>query len=103
MGSDETLLVNYCQMYPSKLAAICGAKIPNAWGLHDVHGNVVEWCEDMHEAEGMYRMNRGGSWNSDAEYSRSAYRNPYHPADRRELIGFRVALSPSVKQPEAER
>ena len=62
MGNDETLLVSYSQMYPSKLPSLCGAKIPNGWGLHDVHGNVGEWCEDLIDATNPYRVNRGGSW-----------------------------------------
>ncbi len=36
-GDDESLLVGYCQMVPSKLTALVGQKLPNAWGLHDAH------------------------------------------------------------------
>ncbi len=97
MGSVETLLVNYCQMYPSKLTAICGAKIPNAWGLHDVHGNVWEWCEDVYDTTGSYRAPRGGGWYGVAGHSRSANRGREVPSIRNDAIGFRVALSPSVK------
>ncbi len=102
MGDDETLLVSYCQMYPSKLASVCGGKIPNGWGLHDVHGNVYEWCEEIYGSMGTHRVYRGGSWLYDAGYCRSAYRYWLDPSDRLYDYGFRVALSPSVKSPEAD-
>ncbi|MEI8213100.1 MAG: protein kinase [Planctomycetota bacterium] len=101
MGNDETMLVSYCQMYPSKLTSFCGAKLPNGWGLHDVHGNVFEWCEDLYDVKGTYRVARGGSWDYDAGYCRSAVRDGSFPSGRYFLNGFRLALSPSVKQPEA--
>ncbi|MEQ1827567.1 MAG: formylglycine-generating enzyme family protein, partial [Pirellula sp.] len=101
MGNDETMLVSYCQMYPSKLAFLCGAKLPNGWGLHDVHGNVFEWCEDLYGV-GSSRVFRGGSWSREAGLCRSAYRNGYDPSNRHMTDGFRVALSPSVSSPEAD-
>ncbi len=104
-GDDEGLLAAYCQMYPSKLTAVSGEKLPNAWGLHDTHGNVWEWCEGSRDSGGSgvsYRVNRGGSWRNDAAFCRSAYRGSYVPADHTSLIGFRLALSsPSGVTPEA--
>ena len=58
-GDDETLLTGYCQMFPSRLSAICGSKLPNGWGMFDVHGNVWDLCEDFENAN---RVFRGGSW-----------------------------------------
>ncbi len=94
MGSDETLLVNYCQMFPSKLAALGGAKIPNAWGLHNVHGNVSEWYDDSYGTKrNRSRVVRGGDWEIEARFCKSAFRNWGDPTVRHRRGGFRVALS----------
>ncbi|MBU6238839.1 MAG: SUMF1/EgtB/PvdO family nonheme iron enzyme [Planctomycetes bacterium] len=93
IGSDESLLAASCQMFPSKLASRCGKKLPNAWGLFDMHGNVWEWCWDLYDSEGSVRVSRGGSWLYEAAICRSAYRCGYVPPHRSIRIGFRVALS----------
>jgi formylglycine-generating enzyme required for sulfatase activity len=83
----------------------------NAWGLYDMHGNLYEWCLDhWHDSytekpedlkkdgnaswlssdELKSRLLRGGSWNTDARYCRSAYRTVNLPVIRDDILGFRV-------------
>lgn len=89
-----------------------GVSKPNPFGLHDMHGNVEEWCLDWHgpypaerqvdpvgRAEGIARVTRGGSHNTDVHYLRSANRSGAIPEDRSWLIGFRVVQAP---MPETE-
>ena len=90
----------------SKTHAV-GTKKSNAWGLHDMHGNVWEWCADSYGDElvggsdpsgpssGVHRVNRGGSWLSHAATCRAATRGRLTPDSRFDSLGFRPALVPS--------
>jgi formylglycine-generating enzyme required for sulfatase activity len=84
-----------------------GEKKANAWGLHDMHGNVSEWCQDRwHEnydgapndghaweqGSDNRRVVRGGSWNDFANYCRAAFRYRLAPGDRGIVVGVRLAV-----------
>ena len=84
-----------------------GMKKPNAWGLYDMHGNVCEWCLDAPlvytsssvtdpkgSSTGKSRVFRGGSWDLNPRYCRSALRFGHTPDYRYYHLGFRLALVP---------
>ncbi len=83
--------------------APAGSLAPNAFGLHDVHGNVCEWCRDSGggysagpatdplSEGGELRVYRGGGWTAIAAYARSTHRDPNAPYIRDSAIGVRPA------------
>ncbi len=75
-----------------------GQKKPNAFGLYDMHGNVWEWCEDLFEAGGSFRVDRGGSWNSISGDCAAGSRDCDHPDFRYDYLGFRLAASQDVNR-----
>jgi formylglycine-generating enzyme required for sulfatase activity len=86
--------------------AVVGTYAPNAFGLHDMHGNVLEWCLDTYASYapgpvtdpfvtgGPNRVIRGGSWYFNSFICRSAFRVYVTPGYALSFNGFRVVLAP---------
>ncbi len=85
-----------------------GGKKPNTFGLHDMHGNVWEWCQDWHgkygaeavddpsgPTTGSHRVLRGGCRRAYVGICRSTVRYYFSPGDRDADMGFRVARVPA--------
>jgi sulfatase modifying factor 1 len=97
---------------PIRRSLPVGSYPANPWGICDMHGNVFEWCRDWYHArlpggtdpdlrdakegavqnrDGTYsRVRRGGAWNDQGKFCRSALRLRYEPERRSDHIGFRV-------------
>jgi len=90
-----------------------GSYPPNAWGLYDMHGNVLEWCQDWYGKKyyneckqqgiadnpkgseaGSRRVLRGGGWRDFGQCCRSALRSCCGPGDRFSGFGFRLVFVP---------
>lgn len=72
-----------------------GLKEPNAWGLHDMLGNLWEWCWDLYDpaAYGPYRIFRGGGFADPERSIGSTVRRRSHPTFAIEDLGLRLAQS----------
>jgi formylglycine-generating enzyme required for sulfatase activity len=92
---------------------IVAQKVPNAWDLYDMHGNVYEWCSDRYgdyptspvtdpagPDTGSYRILRGGCWGCTAQTCRSAFRTYAVPALEAYSVGFRLVRNDTNLLPD---
>jgi formylglycine-generating enzyme required for sulfatase activity len=108
-GNDAADLGLHAWYYSNSnnMSHAVGGKKPNAFGLYDMHGNVLEWCSDWYDENyyasspgtdpkgpdsGTHRVLRGGSWGPVPYYVRCALRFHLTPDNRHGLIGIRLVL-----------
>ena len=97
-GDDEPLLPFYAGYQANSKwgSHPVGQYRPNAWGFHDLHGNVWEWCQndyyfyDTKVADSQRKSLRGGTWYHHADDCRSASRFRYTHATHGNMLGLRV-------------
>lgn len=112
-GNDEAQLKEYAwyDQNSDKQTHPVGEKLPSAWGLHDLHGNVWEWCADtwhgnysgapadgsawISGGEQNLRVLRGGCWGGATSDARCACRNYDSSGYRDNYVGFRLARTVS--------
>jgi len=104
-GDDASKLGQYAWYYENtwsigeKYAHRVGQKLPNPWGLYDMHGNLFEWCQDWNLSEQDFdgprgtgrRLLRGGSFVRKPNRVRSSARYTRDPGERSNINGFRPA------------
>jgi formylglycine-generating enzyme required for sulfatase activity len=111
-GSDKLDEVGWNRDNSHRETKLVGLKAPNVLDIYDMSGNVSEWCADQLHGDselknipkdgsswvdrdkGAFRVYRGGSWSSDAQFCRATSRSYNDPSYRYYDIGFRVVLFP---------
>jgi formylglycine-generating enzyme required for sulfatase activity len=106
-GDDSKKLRNYAwfKENSSGRPRPVGQKLPNPWGIHDMYGNVFEWCNDFYKVDyyqespeknprgpesGDTKIVRGGSWNSPPDKCRSSYRYNENPGYSDVCFGYDI-------------
>ncbi len=109
--NDDTLLGNiaWYNANAGPQTHAVGGKFSNGLGLHDMSGNVWEWCQDWYistyyasrpltnptgPTPGLYRLLRGGGWYSDSVFCRASRRGGLTPGFFDPYYGFRVVRTP---------
>jgi formylglycine-generating enzyme required for sulfatase activity len=110
-GDDEARLGEYAWYSANSGGETqpVGLKEPNAWGLHDMHGNVWEWCQDWWDdyvagaatdpqgpPAGFMgaRVFRGGCWRGGADFAASAHRGGRGAGYKAGILGLRLVCEP---------
>lgn len=112
-GDDEAAKKNHAWMTIDGVTHPVGQLSPNPWGLYDMHGNVVEWCQDFFGREyyatsklddppgpaaGVDRVCRGGCWHFNTFRARSSFRDAGGPDLRHDgRYGFRLVRSVKIQ------
>lgn len=105
-GADEPLVDGWFVSDANNHTQPRRQRQPNRWGLYDLGGNVMEWCQDLYGPystvtvsdpvgwSGVHRVVRGGAWSTAASEGRAAARAHYLPMTKFAFLGFRLVVNP---------
>jgi len=98
-GADLDAIAWYGSRDKTRGPRPVGQKKPNEWGLHDMLGNIWEWCSDTKGPNGLIRMLRGGSWTSARNTVRAASRDAHSVDYSSGHVGFRLVVDEAGSAP----